>query len=427
MIQQEINLNLIPSSEPVVVHCNQYDEGKSRIVAHLFNGVDPYTPSANATAKIQGTKPDNHGYQYWCELSGSTVTIDVNLQMTAAAGRVPSQVVINETTGFTGSFAFYLDVQKSTLPPSIDISDTDIPILTEEAQEAARRAVQASEAAAQSASDAALWSGNPPYIGTDNHWFVYDIITGQFIDTGIVARGQDGAAGTDGKDGSHWYRGTDISGKSITPQSYTTGIGKANIDDLYLNPTEGAVYHCVTGGNESTATWVYDFTLTGGGSGGVSDYNDLVNKPKINGHNLEGNKTITELGGVQSFNGRSGSILPIAGDYKSNQVVLSSVMHIGGETQRDVDQALSALEKEAQAAFERHYGMINTETEFLPNGNIISTNSDGVLTTVFGTSGGNKTITETLVSSGITYVKVTTIIPEGTGTNKTIREVYTKS
>ena len=81
----------------------------------------------------------------------------------------------------------------------------------------------------------------------------------------------------------------------------------------------------------------------GGGGGGTTNYNDLSNKPKIGGVELSGNQTISQLGGVQSFNGRSGSILPVAGDYNSNQIILSSIMHIGGGTQDDVQEALEAL------------------------------------------------------------------------------------
>lgn len=36
--------------------------------------------------------------------------------------------------------------------------------------------------------------------------------------------------------------------------------------------------------------------VTGGGSGGTSDYSDLDNKPKINNVELEGNKTSSDLG-----------------------------------------------------------------------------------------------------------------------------------
>lgn len=112
--------------------------------------------------------------------------------------------------------------------------------------------------------------------------------------TFTVTNGQDG---TDGEDGNKWYRGTAISGKDPNPTVFSgSGITLANPNDFYLNPSEGAVYHCVTGGNASTATWSYDFTMTGGGGGGTSNYNDLTNKPKINSVELSGSKSLSDLG-----------------------------------------------------------------------------------------------------------------------------------
>lgn len=267
MITQEIDLNLIPSSEPVVVHLNQYDEGYHRLICHLYSGTTPYTPT-DATVKVQGTKPDKHGFQYYCDIDGSTAYVDINLQMTACMGRVPTQLIVTESTGVTGSFAFELDVQESTLVLDVDISETDIPILTEEAQEAAQRSVQAAAQSAESAREAASWSAHPPYIGVNKNWYVYDTTTEQFVDSGILAEG------TDGERGSLWYRGTAVYGKSVTPTVFPTGIADANVNDMYLNSQEGAIYHCTTEGDDTTATWVYDMTLSGGG-GGVTTLADL--------------------------------------------------------------------------------------------------------------------------------------------------------
>lgn len=335
MVTQEIDLNLIPSSEPVVVHMSQYDEGYHRLICHLYSGSEPYTPT-EATVKVQGTKPDKHGFQYYCDIDGSTAYVDVNLQMTACAGRVPTQLIVTESTGVTGTFNFELDVQESALELDVDISETDIPILTEEAQEAARRSVQAAEQSAESAREAAAWSSNPPYIGDNKHWYIYDVSSEEFIDSEVVAEGKDG------RPGSMWYRGTEVEGKSNIPAVYPTGIDYANANDQYLNPQEGAIYHCVSPGDDETATWVYDFTLSGGGGGGTDNYNELINKPKIGGVELTGNKTINDLGGVGSFNGRSGSILPTAGDYSDSQI--STNVTVAGVAQPNVNRALTALD-----------------------------------------------------------------------------------
>lgn len=84
------------------------------------------------------------------------------------------------------------------------------------------------------------------------------------------------------------------------------------------------------------------------------------------------------------------------------------------------------IEKTADEAFKRHYGMVQQETEFLPDGNIVVTNDEGVLTVTKGTdTAGNKIITETLEVATATYVKTTTFLPKTATENKKIREEYT--
>lgn len=106
------------------------------------------------------------------------------------------------------------------------------------------------------------------YLNTDTYelWKCVGVDTWQSLGT---LKGADGSPGVPGEDGNKWYRGTGISGKAVNPTVYSgSGITEANPNDFYLNPSEGAVYHCVTGGDASTATWSYDFTMTGGGGGG---------------------------------------------------------------------------------------------------------------------------------------------------------------
>lgn len=126
----------------------------------------------------------------------------------------------------------------------------------------------------------------------------------------VVKTGEDGLTDvytmtfTDGTEfvyrignGNRWYRGTVISGGSSTPTIFpTSGITLAHANDLYLNSSEGKIYACITGGAANIATWSYQMTLTGGGGGGTSDYEDLDNKPLINGIELKGSMTSTNLG-----------------------------------------------------------------------------------------------------------------------------------
>lgn len=176
-IVQEFNLDIIPQTVPVVVPVNQYDTGTGRLVIKLYRGLTPYSPS-NATVKIQGTKPDKKGFEYSASISGNIVTADLKQQMTACYGDVRTQVVVTESTGQTGTFVFILRVQQSALEDDTDISETELPDIIDVAERNAERA----ETAAQ----------HYPYIGANNHWYIYDVNTGNFVDTGINAKGQDG-------------------------------------------------------------------------------------------------------------------------------------------------------------------------------------------------------------------------------------------
>lgn len=103
------------------------------------------------------------------------------------------------------------------------------------------------------------------YLNTDTYELWKCVGTDTWQSLGILK----GAQGDPGADGNRWFRGTGISGKAVNPTVYSgSGIADANVNDFYLNPSEGAVYHCVTGGDASTATWSYDFTMSGGGGGG---------------------------------------------------------------------------------------------------------------------------------------------------------------
>lgn len=168
-IMQAINLNLIPNSGPILVKCDQYDVGKGRIVAKLYDGDTAYTPAAGATAIIQGKKPDGNGFMYDATLSGNTVTADLTNQMSVVAGRVFVQFVITESDNRTGTFVFFLDVQPSALPNDTEMSASEYQVI-EELLETAQAINE-----------------NFPYIGPNGHWFYYDVEQGQYVDSGVAA------------------------------------------------------------------------------------------------------------------------------------------------------------------------------------------------------------------------------------------------
>lgn len=79
---------------------------------------------------------------------------------------------------------------------------------------------------------------------------------------------------TNGQNGSKWYKGTAISGTGTS----ITGF-PGNMNDFYLNSTDGYVYICTkTGGSlpPDAAEWDYVMTLTGGGGASITVVDNLI-------------------------------------------------------------------------------------------------------------------------------------------------------
>lgn len=78
------------------------------------------------------------------------------------------------------------------------------------------------------------------------------------------------------------------------PQSRTEAILRATIDGQeYNNLPESRI--------EALLLELKEVIEAGGGGGGTTDYNQLTNKPQINGHELEGNMSTDDLHIEQSL------------------------------------------------------------------------------------------------------------------------------
>ena len=284
-IMMQYFLPVIPDSAPIVIPVNQYDYDDpnyaGRLVFNLIYEGQTYDMTG-ATATIQGTKPDDTQFAYDAAVSGSIVRAKLTQQMTAVYGRTVGNIIVLDGDGNrVGTFAFWLEVQKSALSGEPDPSETEIPALVALATAQAAAAQESATEAASSADAAAAWSANPPYIGLNGNWYVYNVSTELYEDSGVDARG---------RNGSKWYNGTAITGKSTTPTAYATGISMAYVDDMYLSIGEGAIYACTTEGNASTALWVYKMTLSGGGGATVlNDLTDVTIGVLVNGQILQYN------------------------------------------------------------------------------------------------------------------------------------------
>ena len=173
MTSQTFNLDLIPQGVPPIVHVSQYDKGQTWNI-HLFeNGVVFPVPSGTSAA-VQGTKPDNTGFQYPAVISvgDNVVTFTVEQQMTVLGGQFECELVLVNGENQVATINFILDVEPTTLDDDTVISETELPLIEQaaelgavingyatqihaDAQTASTAATAATSAAESTAADAA--------------------------------------------------------------------------------------------------------------------------------------------------------------------------------------------------------------------------------------------------------------------------------
>lgn len=173
MTSQTFNLDLIPQGVPPIVHVSQYDKGQTWNI-HLFeNGVVFPVPSGTSAA-VQGTKPDNTGFQYPAVISvgDNVVTFTVEQQMTVLGGQFECELVLVNGENQVATINFILDVEPATLDDDTVISETELPLIEQaaelgavingyatqihaDAQTASTAATAATSAAESTAADAA--------------------------------------------------------------------------------------------------------------------------------------------------------------------------------------------------------------------------------------------------------------------------------
>lgn len=64
--------------------------------------------------------------------------------------------------------------------------------------------------------------------------------------------------------GSHWYRGTAMSGTSTTANQYSySACPEVKLDDIYMNTSNDNIYACTTAGKGTNAKWTYQGCIKG--------------------------------------------------------------------------------------------------------------------------------------------------------------------
>lgn len=326
MITQEFDLNLIPTSAPVVVHVDQYDHGTGRLIANLYEGDAPYAP--NGAAIIQGTKPDGHGFVYNASMDGNVVTADLTEQMAAVAGDVRTQIVVTESTGRTGTFVFILRVQKSALPDDTDMSESDYQLIEEAIEEVQEAITEAqdysydSEAWAKGTRNGTAVGPSDPAYGQNSKSFA--------VQAEIYK-----------KNAEAWAVGTN-NGVPIP----STGWPQYNNHAKYWAQKSqeyaiGALHFKLTipfADIPTTGMEVGDMYNITDAFTTDSRFEEGPDKPVPAGANIAWTpngkwdllSSAVSGGGVLSFKGRTGAVVPATGDYLASQIADTDITGTGG-------------------------------------------------------------------------------------------------
>lgn len=174
MYNQTLNLNLISSGVPPVVHVSQYDNQLNALTFNIYNGDTPFTIPTTSAVLINGVKPDGNVFSFAAaSYSGNTIICNCDQQMTAVSGLVVCELRIRTASEIIGTCNFVLQVEEAPLHDDSVISETMIPLIEqavdiaanlaeyiETTLDASRNAVDAAEAAALSASEASVYNSN---------------------------------------------------------------------------------------------------------------------------------------------------------------------------------------------------------------------------------------------------------------------------
>lgn len=133
MTNQSFNLELIPKGVPPIVHVSQYDKGQTWTITVTEDGI-PFSIPVGTSVTVQGTKPDNTGFQYSGTASDSVVTFIVQQQMTVLAGEYDCELVLVNGNDQVATINFLLMVEAAALDDETIISETELPLIEQAAE-----------------------------------------------------------------------------------------------------------------------------------------------------------------------------------------------------------------------------------------------------------------------------------------------------
>lgn len=135
MTNQTFNLDLIPQGVPPIIHVSQYDKGQTWEI-HLHENGIVFPVPANTSAAIQGTKPDNTGFQFPAVITAgdNVVMFTLEQQMTVFSGDIDCELVLVNGDDQVATINFVLSVEPTTLDDNTVISETQLPLIEQAAE-----------------------------------------------------------------------------------------------------------------------------------------------------------------------------------------------------------------------------------------------------------------------------------------------------
>lgn len=156
MITLTQKLNVVSIGVPPIIHLSQYDSDFS-LVFELYASTGDFTLPSGTTAEIRGTKADGNGYDADATVSGTTITVTGDEQMTAAAGCNVFEIALYKSGKRLNTINFILQVEHAALDADTITSESVLKELNAiiEGAATATQAAQDADAAADRAEAAA--------------------------------------------------------------------------------------------------------------------------------------------------------------------------------------------------------------------------------------------------------------------------------
>lgn len=380
-INQTVDLNLSASVMPPVLNMAQYDANSRMIVATLWDGASGFTIPAGAVVMVRFGKPDGTGGLYdkteagtAITYSGNVVTAPVATQMLSVAGTVQADIEIYQTGASEqaavklATFCFVVNVEKAAYQDADIISSDYYNVLAAQIAAAIEAGAKADAAiqAAQTATEAATTATNAKTAAENAKASAESAET-----TAVNAK----TAAESAKTAAQTAKTAAESAKTAAAGSATAAAGSASSAE---EDAQSAAQDA-----EDAEAWAV------GKRNGV-DVGSSDPAYRNNAKYYKDQAQVIAGGGVTSFNGRGGAVIPEVGDYTKDMVGLGSV-----DNTSDADKPVSTKQQAA----------LNDKQAKITAGGILKGNGDGAVeaaTPRVDYAAASTIVTATLLSSGWT-------------------------